>query len=371
MTTNPSVIFYQGLRCTKVPRQPRATDFSASLNEENTPSSTSTDAQAALETSAEATSTDELSSDRYSSSEDAANVPVTTTSISSPSAAQTTSQELESHSPGLDTGIHSTSTDHSLTHTTFTTKTATSQPTTSSDPVPSASDDDSGGPPYATIFGILFGILGFLILITLIIFFILRRRNRQMAEEPQDDRSSANSRTGLRRDFRSQMSYISDASPAPSTLLPDAPPMRLSDKYPQNQIPVRGFDPFVNMTEAQPGPKSFVVPIITQRRPTDPDDEIEDHAQPGTSHTPNRVSSHSATSLGSTLILPGRSSIGSEYQGLNPTYPRSPSSGSSYTRPFPQPADTSPRSGSFDLGNSQNGTVVSRRSSGIILGGLL
>ncbi|KAL4947860.1 hypothetical protein BDW69DRAFT_177580 [Aspergillus filifer] len=355
MTTNPSVIFYQGLRCTKVPRQPRATDSINSSTEEIIPS-TSTNAPAAVATSTEPT--DELPSDRTST-------PTSETSE--------TQSAAESHSSGVDVGIYNTSTEHSFTHITFTTgSTTTSEPTaTSPGSISSAPDDDSGGPPYATIFGILFGILAFIILIALIIFFTLRRRQRQLVEESQDDRSSANSRTGLRQDFRSQMSYLADASPAPSTLLPEAPQMRLSDKQPGYQTPARSSDPFAYMTETQPGPKSFIVPIITQRRPTDPERETEDYAQPAAEHLPNRDSTHSATSLGSTLVLPGRSSFGSEYQDLSPTYPKSPSSGSSLPGAFPQPANTSLWSGSFDTGNSQSRTAVSRRSWGVMPGGLI
>ncbi|KAL4792880.1 hypothetical protein BDV19DRAFT_367560 [Aspergillus venezuelensis] len=364
MTTNPSVIFYQGLRCTKVPRQPRATDFLISSTEEIIPS-TSTIAPAAVEISTEPT--DESFSDRTSSED----TPITTSTTTSETSE--TQSTAESRSSGVDAGIYNTSTEHSFTHTTFTTGiTTTSEPTaTSPGSISSAPDDDSGGPPYATIFGILFGILAFIILIALIIFFLLRRRKRQLAEESQDDRSSANSRTGLRQDFRSQMSYLSDASPAPSMLLPEAPQMRLSDNQTPYQTPAHNSVPFADTLETQPGPKSFIVPIITQRRPTDPEKETEDYAQPAASHTPNRDSMHSATSLGSTLVLPGRSSFGSEYQGLTPTCPKSPSSGSSCPGVFPQPANTSLRSGSFDLGNSQSGTAVSRRSSGVMPGGLL
>ncbi|KAL4962623.1 uncharacterized protein BDV14DRAFT_177940 [Aspergillus stella-maris] len=363
MTTNPSVIFYQGLRCTKVPRQPRATDSLTSSIEEIIPS-TSTNAPAAVETSTGPT--DGSSADRTSSED-------TTITTSTPAAGNLETQSAaESHSSGVDVGIYNTSTEHSFTHTTFNTgSTTTSEPTaTSPGFISSAPDDGSGGPPYAMIFGILFGLLAFIVLIALIIFFLLRRRKRQLVEESQDDRSSANSRTGLRQDFRSQ-SYLSDASPAPSTLLPEVPQMRLSDNQTPYQTPARNSDPFADTLETQPGPKSFIVPIITQRCPTYPEKETQYYTQPAASHNPNRDSIHSATSLGSTLVLPGRSSFGSEYQGLSPTYPKSPSSGSSFPGVFPQPADTSLRSGSFDLGNSQSGTAVSRRSSGVMPGGLL
>ncbi|KAL4925915.1 uncharacterized protein BDV17DRAFT_166042 [Aspergillus undulatus] len=347
MSTNPSIIFHQGLRCTKVPRQPRATDSQKPSSEENVSATTITDVPSAVETFAGNTTLSDISSDRSISNENITNA------------------------PGLGTGIYNTSADHSLTHTTLTVETSTtSRPTTSSsDPIPSASDDDSDGPPYGAIFGVLFGILGLIALIALLVFLILRRRGRQQAEDPQDDRASANSRTGLRRDFRSHMFYLSDESPAPSTLLPDPPQMQYSNLQPLNQAPYDS-DPFSDMAEAPPGPKSFVVPIITQRRATDPSDQTKAEAsiEPFESRAENRDSFHSGTSLGSTLVLPGRSSAGSEYQGLSHSFPKSPSSGSTYPMTFVPPASTSPRSGSFDLANSQSGTAVSRRGSGMMPG---
>ncbi|KAL4916919.1 hypothetical protein BDW62DRAFT_93459 [Aspergillus aurantiobrunneus] len=218
MSTNPSIVFYQGLRCTKVPRQPRATDSPSPSTEANTPSSTA-------ETSAE-NAASQTSLDQPTSNEDSTSItvsPITTTSSSysgtdPSSSSQTTSQELESHSSELDTGIHSTASNSAL-HTTFTTETFTTpQPSTSSQPVPSVSNNDSTGLPYATIFGALFGALGFIALVAVIIF-LIRHRSRRSSGGLQDDRASTDSRTGLRRDFRSQMSYLSDASPTSSIIL--------------------------------------------------------------------------------------------------------------------------------------------------------
>lgn len=361
MSTDPSIIFYQGLRCTKVRREPRATDSVT-----DTPSSTLTNATSPTETSTEDSRVDRTSSGGYTTS--------------------TASQTLD-HQSGLD-GIHSTTLTHSAL-TTSTSATSTSEPTSLISSVP---DDDFSGPPYALIFGLLFGILGLIALIALIIIIIIRRRRRSNqvsdTDSLQGDRASTNSRTGLRRDFRSQMSYLADASPTSSGLFNFQPgAAHNSDK--QHEAPLYS-DPFSD-TEAVPDGG-------IRTAPTNKDYEDRPYIHSTEPQAANRDSFHSGTSLGSTLVLPGRSSMGSEYQGTNlpsPTAPSGTSMGSTLILPgrssmgsdsqgpnllFPKPPNNSSYTyqrtvvridgaGSLDPDKSQ--TVVSRRSSGTIPAGLL
>ncbi|KAL4735742.1 hypothetical protein BDV11DRAFT_28060 [Aspergillus similis] len=351
MSTDPSIIFYQGLRCTKVRREPRATDSIS-----DTSSSTLTNATSPTESSTEGSRVDRTSSGEYTT----------------PTAS-------------LD-GIHSTTLTHSAL-TTFTSATSTGEPTSLISSVP---DDDSSGPPYALIFGLLFGLLGLIALIAIIIIIIYRhrRRSRQVSDTDslQGDRASANSRTGLRRDFRSQMSYLADSSPTSSALFnfqPGAAP------YPDKQHQNSPYsDPFSN-SAAAPGEG-----IRTAH--TNKDYEDRPYTPSTEPQAANRDSFHSGTSLGSTLVLPGRSSMGSEYQGTNlPSPPSGTSIGSTLILPgrssmgsdsqgqnhlFPKPPISTSHTyqrtviridgpGSLDLDKSQ--TVVSRRSSGTIPAGLL
>ncbi|KAL3437188.1 hypothetical protein BDV09DRAFT_163199 [Aspergillus tetrazonus] len=360
MSTDPSIIFYQGLRCTKVRREPRATDSVT-----DTPSFTLTNATSPTETSTEDSRVDRTSSGGYTTS--------------------TASQTLD-HQSGLD-GIHSTTLTHSAL-TTSTSATSTSEPTSLISSVP---DDDSSGPPYALIFGLLFGTLGLIVLIALIIIIIRRRRRSNQVSDTgslQGDRASTNSRTGLRRDFRSQMSYLADASPTSSGLFNFQPgAAHNSDK--QHQAPPYS-DPFSD-TEAVPDGG-------IRTAPTNKDYEYRPYIHSTEPQAANRDSFHSGTSLGSTLVLPGRSSMGSEYQGTNlpsPTAPSGSSMGSTLILPgrssmgsdsqgpnllFPKPPNSSSYTyqrtvvridgaGSLDPDKSQ--TVVSRRSSGTIPAGLL
>ncbi|KAL4987198.1 hypothetical protein BDW68DRAFT_111510 [Aspergillus falconensis] len=357
MSTDPSIIFYKGLRCTKVRREPRATDFVT-----DTPSSTLTDPPSPTETSIDDSKAHGTSSGTSG---------LGTASLN----------HMLEQSSMLD-GIHST------THTTFTTETPTTEPTASL--ISSISDDDSSGPPYALIFGLLFGILGLIALVALIIFIIHRRRSRQVSDTDslQGDRASTNSRTGLRRDFRSQMSYFHDASPTSSALLNFQPVMaHKPDEHHQNPP---YSDSFLDAAAVPDGGIGII--------PTDNDHEDHTYVPPTESQAANRDSFLSGTSLGSTLVLPGRSSMGSEYQVTNLPSPKPPPSGTSMGStlilpgrssmgsddqganfPFSKPPSSSytfPRAiiridgaGAFGLDNPQ--TVVTRRSSGTIPAWLL
>ncbi|KAL6239212.1 hypothetical protein BDW75DRAFT_153690 [Aspergillus navahoensis] len=337
MSTDPSIIFYQGLRCTKVRREPRATDS-------------------------------------------VTDIPSTLSDALSPIGTTSSNHTLEQSS--RQDGIRSTTLTQS-THTTFTTKTSTTEPTSSL--IPSISENDSSGPSYALIFGLLFGIVGIIALVVLIIFIIHRRRSRQVSDTDslQGDRASTNSRTGLRRDFRSQMSYLHEASPTSSAFLNFQPAAAHNpDEHHQNPPYSGSFSDVV----AVPGGGIRLIP-------TNNDHEDHTHVPATESGLANRESFHSGTSLGSTLVLPGRSSMGSEYQGTNLPSPKPPPSRTSMGStlilpgrssmdsddqgtnfPFSKPPSSSHANqrtvirinwaGPFGLDNPQ--TVVSRRSSGTI-----
>ncbi|RDW90852.1 uncharacterized protein DSM5745_02627 [Aspergillus mulundensis] len=314
MSTNPSIIFYQGLRCTKIRRAPAATDSATSPID--TPSNTSIDAPSPTETLAEdgnlsKTSPDQSSTERTSAvaSASATSIPDFGTAFSN----HTSSRDSD-YLSDLNT-IHSTLSTSS-THTTFATETST-QPTSSTSSTSSVSDDDSG-PPYALLFGILFGILGLITLIALIVLLIYRRRARQEsdADSLQDDRASANSRTGLRRDFRSQMSYLDDASPTASAFLnfQAGAAYRPDEQHHQS---LRYSNPFSDM--AAVADEDVSTTFYSENRTP---------ALPPESYTTERHSYHSETSLGSTIVLPGRSSMGSEYSRTQSSA-RPPGSGTS------------------------------------------
>ncbi|KAL2834501.1 hypothetical protein BDW59DRAFT_48282 [Aspergillus cavernicola] len=413
MSTNPSIIFYQGLRCTKVPRKPRATDPPLKSQPESPPTVTSetSDPISSVETSAPGptSTTDDTSITA---------APVTTTSILDsridPSLSQTSSPQSESQS-SLDIGIHRT--DSSVTYTTFTTETSTIQTSTTetsttetsttetsttaqtstslSQPIPSVSDDDSSGPPYAAIFGTIFGILGFITLIAIIFFFFFpRRRRRNLVvvegafQKPliRNGRESADSTTSLRRDYRSQMSYLSDASQTSSAIFKSGEKHHQNQHQNQNRTPPGYSDPFSDTAEVvAPGPEpepstpTSAIPFVLRTSPeteTNPKNPTPTPPDPTAQSRTNRDSIQSGTSLGSTLVLPGRSSMGSDYHHDQNT--------SLY---FPKPSDASspsaPRvvmvfrkditkSDPFDLctPHSHSRISASRRSSGAIPGAL-
>ncbi|KAL2802417.1 hypothetical protein BJX63DRAFT_415112 [Aspergillus granulosus] len=340
MSTNPSIIFYQGRRCTKVPRQPRATDPPSTTN--NAPTTTSsTDRDTPDETEAPQPSI------RTTSTTVAPKPTLTSDSDSESSSAesqdQSSSNPSETPSLGSDNSIYSTApTDPAGTHTTFTTETSTSTTSTSpTEPVASVSEDDGSGPPYGTIFGTLFGIVGGIALI-LIIFFLFRRRSRRRStgyDEPEawsekkplySGRGSPDSTTMLCRDVRSGMSYLSDASPAASTLSrPETTPSPYFDKPVQYTQSRSGPDqnPFSDAAEIPPGLQSSIVPFMMRSSAMDMDPDLNsrtkvnpDPTYPAESYAPyrdrDRDSVQSGVSLGSTLVLPGRSSAGSNYQGM-------------------------------------------------------
>lgn len=378
MSTNPSIIFYQGLRCTKILRQPRATDSSGTTVATKPPSTTkepsSTEDASTEDASTENASTEDTASqqtyhNQQISSEDATSATTgvaTTTTTSDPE----TESSLPSQTTSQNLGLHPSGLDSSVPHTTFASDTPTTpQSTPSSEPIGFVSDDEpSGHPPYAKIFGALFGVLGFIALAAIIILFLLRRRSRQKSAEIQDDRASANSRTGLRRDFRSQMSYLSGPSPTPSAILTPGTIQYAHNEQKQISSRCSNYsDPFSNTTDAHGGPNSTAGPIIIQDS-TAILNTNEDLTRPAESYAANRDSIHSGTSLGSTLVLPGRNSLGSDFPS-SPSLPRSPGNGpaSSFQRPIAPAFIT--QSGSLDVDDSQN--TVSRRSSGAMPSGLL
>ncbi|KAL4870009.1 hypothetical protein BDV12DRAFT_166875 [Aspergillus spectabilis] len=380
MSTNPSIIFYQGLRCTKVRRKPRATDPPR-------PSTSSTS-----ETSEEGptSSRETSSSDRSTSNEDTTSVtatyivaPATTTSSSTSgtepsSSSQTAAQKSESHSSDLDI---STSSNPSVTHTTFVTETTTTIQTTTPiyNPNPSTSDYESSGPPYAKIFGSLFGALLFIALVAIILFLFFRRRRSRQAptaagrwnnKQFRDDRASAGSRTSLRRDFKPETSYLSDVSPTSSILFKPVTKQYFDNPRHQTKSQPRYSDPFSDLAEVPNShdPQSSIVPFVMRSFAMNPDTDAEYPSRPEESHVANRDSVHSGTSLGSTLVLPGRSSIGSDFHETSLSFPKPPETGHSYPRAVVRTNHT--YSDPFDLcldDTSSNKQIsASRRSSGTI-----
>ncbi|KAL4903698.1 hypothetical protein BDW74DRAFT_38314 [Aspergillus multicolor] len=321
MSTNPSIIFYQGLRCTKVRRAPVPTDSATSSTD--TPSTTSIDAPSPEDAKLIETS-------NRSSNEGTSTVASATATIN-PELGTAFSNHTTSRDPeylsNLNT-IHSTLSTSS-THTAFATETSTQPTSTSSTSLVS---DDDAGPPYDLIFGILFGILGLITLIALIILLIRRRRARQEAEADslQDDRASANSRTGLRRDFRSQMSYLDGASPTASTLLNFQPGAAYRPDEQHRHQSLQYSDPFSDMAAVSDEEQSSTNYYSENRTP----------ALPPEPYTTERHSYHSGTSLGSTIVLPGRSSMDSEYSRTQSSA-RPPGSGTSQSSTLTLPGRSS------------------------------
>lgn len=368
MSTNPSIIFHQGLRCTKVLRQPRATESSGTPAETGTPSTTD-EPSSTKETPTDDTTSQQTYHNQHTASEDTTSTTTGVTTTATISDLET-EPSLPSQTTSQKPGLHPAGLDSSVSHTTFATETpTTSQSNPSSGPIGFVSDDEpTSTPPYAKIFGALFGVLGFIALVAILILFFLRRRSRQKSAGIEDDRASANSRTGLRRDFRSQMSYLSGPSPTPSAILNPGTTQYAHDE--QRRIPSRDSnysDPFSDTAEDYGGPNSAVIPIIMQGSTTVPN-KNESLTQPAKSYATNRDSNHSGTSLGSTLVLPGRSSLGSDFRS-SPSLPRSPGNDPTSSHPRPIARTVNTRSGSLDLDNAQN--AVSRRSSGAMPGVLL
>ncbi|KAL5335032.1 hypothetical protein BJX70DRAFT_336222 [Aspergillus crustosus] len=385
MSTNPSIIFYKGLRCTKVPRKPRATDpalTSTSSIISHTPEEdpTSSREKALPDPSApnKHTATATVAPARTTSSSSSDTEPSLSSQATSQDSDRATSRDSKSQSSYLNI---STASNPTTTHTTFITETTTTIQTTTriSSPIPSTSDDDSTDPPYATIFGSLFGALLFIALIAIIIFLYFRRRRSRQTPSAgpwnvprifRDDRASTGSRTSLQRDFKPVTSYLADASPTPSALLKTStkPYSDNPDYHIKNQP--RDSDPFSDLAEVRESHdyKSSNVSFIMRSSAVGPDTSNEYPSRPAETHFPDRDSMQSGTSLGSTLVLPGRSSFGSEYQENSLSFPKSPSTGYSYPRAVVRLGDT--HSDPFDLylDDTPSNKQISafRRSSGTI-----
>ncbi|KAL3473608.1 hypothetical protein BJX99DRAFT_193158 [Aspergillus californicus] len=359
--SDPSIIFYQGLRCTKVPRQPRATDPPSPSQSETDSSSITSTAPDNPASSAERPDPDPASTQDTDTST-VASVASNHDSEKDPFPSHTSSQTSDSYPSSLDIATHSTATDSLVALSTSTDIPTTSQTSTSiPEPIPSTSDDDDdSGPPYATIFGTIFGILGFITLVATLFFLYRRRRRRNSTKgwssqkENRNGRDSTDSSTTLRRDYRSQ-SYLSDASPTSATLF------QAVYTKPENQkAPPRYSDPFSDMAEV-PQPAPFTRALTTYPN--------EDTTQPAY-HPVNRESGTSfGSSLGSTLVLPGRSSMGSDMAGTTDSlyFPKPPASSTpSFPKATAQRDSYSTRSNPFDLEDYP--VSESRRSSGALPG---
>ncbi|KAJ0418178.1 hypothetical protein BJY00DRAFT_315230 [Aspergillus carlsbadensis] len=353
MSANPSIIFYQGRRCTKVPRQPRATDPPSTTND---PATTSTDHDSPEETAApEPASSAASTTVAPEPTSSASDSDPYSDSSSSQTQDQISSAPSEPHSSDSDNLYGTAPTDTSISHTTFTTSTSTSSETSTSlsEPNKSPSDDDGSGPPFATIFGVLFGVLGFIALI-IILFFFFRRRSRRnsTSSEPggwsvqkllPSGRGTPDSTTTLQQDYRPPMSCLADATPGPSTLYKTgtAPPSYFdepaSTQTRSYQTGDQAQNPFSDSAEITHFAQSSIVPFMMRSSAMEPDsNRNSDPTRPAESYAPyrdrdlDRDSMQSGTSLGSTLVLPGRSSAGSNYQGM--LFPKPPETGLSFQR---------------------------------------
>ncbi|KAF7131417.1 hypothetical protein CNMCM5793_004588 [Aspergillus hiratsukae] len=458
--SSPSIILYQGLRCTKVPRSPIAAASSSAAVPEPTPfiavsvqgpdqvttaspSNTETAEAVSVQSSEEVTTAPPSSTETAEAFSVQVPKPVTTTPPSSTETADAVSvqgPELVttappsgtatadavivvapsdalsvalpttsslSEAPESNTDIHrffpspiSHNQTSGLSSTDLSTKPSSSEvlttstaettfmvgtPTTTTIPAafPSATNLSQDSPPgpedvrnrhtLGTILGSIFGTLGFIALILLMCVLIYRYRRRK----PRDGRSLGGSEKLLRSGRHSADSWASSQhaflprtsslSDAPSALDHHVPGLNLGSAYAH----VRKGSSLSHLSEPAPNP-SDVSPDMrphiggamggTQVHSTPGDQAHEKLVSPNFQRNQDQQSIYSSErSLGSTIILPGRSSFGSSLQRAS--YPISisdlgpPGPNDSVTR-------VSTRSDPFDLEAPPN--AIHRHSSGAL-----
>ncbi|KKK21121.1 hypothetical protein ARAM_005832 [Aspergillus rambellii] len=409
MSSSPSIIFYQGFRCTKVPRQPRtAAVMSLTTSKSNSPPASTT----SQETASNPTSFSETLPLGPSPSTDSTFVKSAHSTASSTPSTSTASFFTSLISlPELSPETHNPArTESSTIPTTLATETLATAPTA----IPSLQplrntfqQDHEDGTSLSAIFGSLFGGLGFIAVVLLVFFFYFQRRSKRSPfgvwssrgiRETRASAGSVDSTTSLRREYRSGMSYLLDTSPVDSTfnlLIGGAS----SYHDPISPISPRGPSRFPDSTELMHWADPPIIPSMAgnstlsplngdAQASTPPWSEISRAAnrappdllprnpgaitRPEDSHTVDRTSMHSDDSLGSTLILPGRSSTGSSYRRISfPMMTAPPENEPSYpieaaTR---DSARNSTRSDQFDLDVVR--ITLSRRSSNTLPTSLL
>ncbi|GFF52004.1 hypothetical protein IFM46972_09434 [Aspergillus udagawae] len=414
--SSPSIILYQGLRCTKVPRSSIAAASVPAVVPEPTPFlpvsvQRPEPVTKTLLSSTETADTVSLSSLIAIAPSDVQLVPLpTTSSLSEPpqnpesntdihtSVASPTSHNQTSGLPPTDLSTEPASSEV-LTTSTAQTKFMVETPTrntvtaafpSATNPLQNFSDrasEDVNRHTLRTILGSIFGTVGLIALILLMCFLIYRYRRRK----PRDGRSfggsekllrngrhSADSWASSQHAFLSRTSSLSDATSAPNHHHVPGPNMGSSYAHVRKGSSHLS-EPNPNPSEVSLGMRPHIRDAIsgTQVHSTRGDQPFcPDASTLAGSHSPSYAKSispgiqinqdqhsiySSERSLGSTIVLPGRSSFGSSVQRAS--YPISisdlgpPGPNDSVTR-------VSTRSDPFDLEVPPNATH--KRSSGAL-----
>lgn len=207
-----------------------------------------------------------------------------------------------------------------------------------------SSDDNKSGASLRTILGSALGATAFLVLAALLCFLIFRYRRKSKggqdvggSEKPlQNGRQSPDSATGLYHEYRSDVSDVSDTSSNRSlyNYTPNVPLMPNYESH--HQQPSHYSSPYSSSPENSPPLQQNAYPVkptvrypfldYPQRtsRPSFPRRPAslplsfassETHRRPGIPFARDEGSMYgSDRSLGSTIILPGRSSSGSSFR---------------------------------------------------------
>ncbi|KAB8258107.1 hypothetical protein BDV32DRAFT_151767 [Aspergillus pseudonomiae] len=390
--SSPSIIFYQGLRCTKVPRRSAAavspfSNLSTSTSSLITTTSTDgpvlfTDPSPTVETSPFNEPTTTLSTSQATASESSIETPntvpthlppvssfviTTTVSDSYPSITESSSRTsslvssydasystLEPIASSLPSNFsRSSSTEAILTHvsrtsgpSTAATSTATGYvfPKNNSDHRSSLSSPDNGSrASLRTLLGSVLGAMGFIAAVFLICLLLFRHRRRKSGEGQcfggnekllRAGRQSADSSTGL------QCGYVSGGSMRSQYNCAPEPRMGAYYQDDSDRASACHSDPFSDSAELHRGLRNDILGIEDTTQPLFMDQKYDQkpvipgaslplrsvsdsllptvHAGRRRSELPSSSEHESIyssdRSLGSTLILPGRSSLGSSLQ---------------------------------------------------------
>ncbi|GIJ88476.1 hypothetical protein Asppvi_007400 [Aspergillus pseudoviridinutans] len=415
--SSPSIILYQGLRCTKVPRSSLAAASIPAVVPEPTPFLPASSVQGpepvttTLQSSTETADAVSLSSRIAVAPSDVRLVPLPTTSSLSESppnpesntdihtsVASPTSHNQTSGLPSTDPSTKPSSSEVLTTSTaetrfmvaTPTTNTVTAAFPSATNPLQDFSDrgsEDVNRHTLRTILGSIFGTVGLIALILLMCFLIYRYRRRKTRDDRslggsekllRNGRHSADSWASSRHAFLSRTSSLSDAPSAPDHHHVPGPNMGSSYAHVRKGSSHLS-EPNSNPSEVSLDMRPHIRDAVggTHMHPTRGDQPLcPDASTLGGSHSPSYAKPispglqinqdqhsiySSERSLGSTIILPGRSSFGSSVQRAS--YPISisdlgpPGPNDSVTR-------VSTRSDPFDLEVPPN--AMHKRSSGAL-----
>ena len=307
--SSPSIVFYHGLRCTKVPRAPAASTSSSSSITQTSTLSTPT---ALIHMVQPVTSTVDPASTASVSS--GVITTSTTTTLSSTetrrssrlSSAHVSSQPQPGTSITLLQHAHTTRPSSSTPHSTLTHETASdSHPThLSANQQPTGTDDT-----LRTVLASIFSALVFLALVFLIYYLISRRRKRDSqrhSAQGANQRLLHSTRESADSTISSQHHQSQYLSPVSFTA--DSPFADTSTVHREPSWFLAAF--------ATPAPHQNASRDQQQQQPTR-DTLIPEHHNQGAAQTTPQTSPYlnpslsSEQSLGSTIILPGRSSLAS------------------------------------------------------------